>query len=246
LEQNFRSKYIKITHGFFEGLIAKENLEWHLNNSNSIKAIGGHRISFDVPYGHKSFDVRCIAYVRDPIERFVSEYHYVRKLKLSGIASDSRGLEDFLDKLEDCPKDNWYINTQSKFQTLPEPKFQELVKARSLLVLPTEKFNQSLILIKSIIPELKNISYICKNINHNKPKLVSDDLRERIADLNMHDITLYNSSLKLFDELRNDFEGDIESAERRLKRGSNIRKIILSPVYSTLKSLSSRVNSINP
>lgn len=244
LRQNYRSQYCTINHGFYEGFISQECLDWQLKE-NFYKAIGGHRISFDVPYGSNEFDVRCIAFIRNPAERLYSEYRYLKKLGTSQAVISSKSFLDFVTRVARDDNLSWYSNTQSKYQTLDPRFFNELVETNRLLLFPVDRFNDSLLVLKRLINGLRNISYVSSNVNYSYPP--NTDTTKILAgippSLIDKDLELYFIANEILDRLLAEFTPC--RAERVRFKLNCILKRPINLTRSALVAASNRIDSLN-
>lgn len=247
LDQNFRSGYINITHAFHEGQMPLANFNAHLDRQPGAKVIGGHRVSFNVPYDRTDYDVRCVAFVRDPVDRLVSEFFYVRKVNPNGKIAKCGSLEAFVEHLETNPGEaRWYFNTQWHCACLEMDTILSRMEAGKLFVLPTENFDRSLLILRKALPMLRDVSYVARNRNQARPRTIPEDLKQRILRMNEQDSALYEASLKQYNRLLSELGSpeELASMEKRFQRACNIRKHIINPIQIGLRALSNRVKSI--
>ena len=78
LYRNFGARYTEVYNLIWEKPYTSEQLAFFVNDSPGYDCLSTHRLSLDLPFDDERF--RCIAlvFVRDPIARFFSHYHYDR------------------------------------------------------------------------------------------------------------------------------------------------------------------------
>lgn len=244
LRQNYRGYYCSLTHGFYDEFISRERLDWQLRD-NRYKAIGGHRISFDVPYDSSDFDVRCIAFIRNPAERLYSEYQYIKKLGIKNLINKCKTFMDFINEIDGSDQHSWYSNTQFKYQTLDPKVFNVLVETGKLLLFPVDRFDDSLFVLRRLFCGLRNISYVSSNVN-NSYSLDTRKLQD-FSEISPHliekDLELYSVANKTLDRLLITFMPG--QAERiKFKLACKLKRPI-NLVSAALVAASNRINSFS-
>ncbi len=129
-------------------------------------AIGGHRVSFDVPYDLSFLDVYCIAYIRKTDERLYSEYNFLRKISLTEQINDCPTFIEFINIVDSHDRNGWYSNTQFNYQTLNPNVFDALVESNKLLLFPVDGFDESIFVLRRLFSGIRNISIVSSNINN--------------------------------------------------------------------------------
>jgi len=242
LRQNYKSKYCYFTHGFYEDFISRKCLDLQLRD-NYFKAIGGHRVSFDVPYDSGFFDVYCIAYIRKPDERLYSEYHYLRKIGFTDKIYGCHTFKDFINEVDSHDRNGWYSNTQSNYQTLDPKVFDVLVESNKLLLFPVDRFDESLFVLRRLFSGLRNISFVSSNVNKSfsLETRKSDDLSIIPSYLIEKDLELYSTSNKTLDRLLSMYiPGQVERL--KFKMACKL-KLPMNFASSALVSLSNQIDS---
>lgn len=210
-------------------------------------AIGGHRISFDVPYDYENRLVYCVAFLRNPILRLESAFYYRKRLGMPDIALKCKTIDDYVSALEDNRESHeWMRNMQHQYLTIPKERLTALSDKMRILLLPTEKFNRSLFLLNRVIPEIKDVSYIHHNRNNQNKRRISDDLAERIRALSWKDEELYSFCCSSFEKHWEtlDLSKDFQSFESRLRVACKLRKWLLKPSSNITQKISNAINSL--
>lgn len=145
-----------------------------------IVAFGGH---VGRPhYGDVFPPEKTIAFLRDPVDRVISEWHHHRR---------NSGLGDTLDQFAEAKQ---YRNTQARLLRGAEP---ETYAALGL----TARYRESLTLVSQKLGW--ELPLLALNRNPQRAELgatydVTDELRTRIAELNQADVQLFQAAESLF------------------------------------------------
>lgn len=175
--------------------------------------------------------VKYITFLRDPVERVVSHYFFVKRTSghyLHKIVKDSNmtlldyALSDLTWELDNGQVRNLInggeTNIQCSEKSLEEAKRN--LKELFVTIGITEKFDESLILLKN---DLKWNEYPCykkSNVAKEKPE-VSAEVLQKIGERNDLDVKLYEWALTNFERsinLLSGFEGELELF-RKINRG---------------------------
>lgn len=160
--------------------------------SEEIKIIHGHMYFKDIANIfelHKK--VKYITWLRDPVERVISNYFYLKSRLEEELDEESKGL-NILSKMQrtliEYARDNVNRNRMSKFL-----KGAEISKFDFVGIM--EHYNQDL----DYFAELIGIKEI-HNFHHNPTSMkkdVPEDIRKEIEELNHDDIELYQNGIEL-------------------------------------------------
>ena len=142
-------------------------------------------------------EVPYITWLRDPVDRVISNYYYLEKRLKEVMKEESRGL-NILSKMqrsliEYASADN-NRNRMSKFldgKSLDNFLFVGLV----------EYFSEDLVDLSNIL-EWSSYKEVRHNVTSARSRNVSEDLRKEIKKLNRQDVELYNNALELRKERR--------------------------------------------
>jgi len=146
-------------------------------NQDQIPLIKGH-----IGYGvHKYIkkDFKYYTMMRNPVERVVSYYFYVKQKSIAPhfnlIKSSNWSIVDYIKKAENVQMDNGQIRyitgTNKAFGTINEKDLEQaklLIEEHFISVGLTERFDESLILLKNKIGWKKYPVYERANVNRNK------------------------------------------------------------------------------
>ena len=155
----------------------------------NLQSFGGHHVH---PYNDldQEFDIRYVTFIREPIRRTISNYQYaVQVLK-----------KNFTFK--EWINNDWHHNRHTKMLAGEESleKAIRIIQEKKVFMGITEYFDESLVLIKSLIDNRLNIAYQRVNVatqNKLASRLLEDPYTQQlIEDVNQLDIKLYDYVLK--------------------------------------------------
>ncbi|MDH3602548.1 MAG: sulfotransferase family 2 domain-containing protein [Candidatus Tectomicrobia bacterium] len=225
----------------FQALDAKKKGE--------IRGLLGH-----VPFGidaQLSGNPVYITMLRDPVTRFISEYHQVRRMTRPGAwrppvdQVKSMTLDDFLNyRIENNTMDvqtafiGGYIppaGTQPPFEPLPENALQRAkdnLRNHFVVVGLTERFDESLLLMKRRLGWNKHLFYARRNVvlRSASDRDVPPETLERIVEHTRLDAELVRFSAALLDEAVRE-EGEAFQIELRKLRWVNHAVFLLTNTW---------------
>ncbi|MBC7451272.1 MAG: sulfotransferase family 2 domain-containing protein [Cytophagales bacterium] len=202
IDRQFRSD--QILNANLIGIDAARNLIIESSNEfkRNIKIIHGH-----FPFGWGTFFPQkstYITFVRNPIERVISDYYYCRKFHLAhNYQYASRmSFKEYLTCGEILNIDNGQTRFISGDLSTPYGMNNQEMLDKAIhnidthfsLVGITEKFDESLILANYIFSWNK-FYYASKNVTSEKGEVIDEDILELIRSRNQLDIKLYEHAL---------------------------------------------------
>ena len=213
------NEIIEVIKGKVKSTLKEFDLNEVRNQDSIVECFTGH---YNIEFGDQ-FDrpVKFVTILRDPIDRYVSQYYDVLKkgknthvhliyrndidIQEFDEFTEQNGIEMFLRS-----RVGWYFsNLQTRYLSnvgvnkpvdkvvLEEAKIN--LRDKILCFGLTEEFNLSMLLFKRVLG-FKSVCYHEKYINFNKnikPKL-SSDLIEEIRRMNQYDVELYDFAKELF------------------------------------------------
>jgi hypothetical protein len=140
----------------------------------------------DLPYDDANKEVVGIAFVRNPINRFISSYNFQRGASYRGGFARENDFDDFYTKaLIDTADPMWrngqtYVlggsGTESGLAVI-----SERIKKGRLVLLPTERFDESCLLLERLYPDdFKDCSYVARNVSKQHMP-VSEQQKDAVA-----------------------------------------------------------------
>lgn len=222
-EKNFRRDIMLIQHWF----LSNQQLRWLLDYHDWIRCYSCHMLSGDLPYDVEGTEVIGIAFVRNPVDRFVSSYNFQKGDNYCGGIAKDNTFESFYTKaLVDTFNPMWRngqtfvlggSGTEAGLTGI-----SQLVQNGRLVLLPTERFDESCILLERLFPDdFRDCSYTRYNVSKVREP-ISEHHRAVISkymDIDFKLLTLANEYLnsgleRLFPDL-NERQRYLEAFRRR-------------------------------
>ena len=213
-----------------------------------LKIVIGH-FTFGI---HEYFPQVCkyITFIRNPIDRVISTYNYTINHPSHPDHSKVKdiSIDDYLNSKINRLIDNGQVRILSGIiHTNEEPVFgdcdldmlkkaKENVENHFLFVGLSEKYDQSLILIKDLL-KWEQPFYSIANVSKNKNIYHNKQLSLKIADLNKIDINFYDDLRDSFNEKINELPNFNQKLKFFKKRNKLIGKLM---IYQRLKRLFKR------
>ena len=182
------------------------------NEKDKIKLLKGH-LEFGL-YEHFSATSEYITFLRDPIERIISYYYYVRRqpnhrLYKFNLFHDEMSLYEFVTEINQGDINNGQIRCISGIQDKEEVMLEkaiENIEKHFSFVGTIEKFDESLIILQKMY-DWSTPYYKIQNKTANRPNLDEFDIKtiDAIKHFNSGDIALYKEMNKwLESKLKNE------------------------------------------
>lgn len=221
-----------------------QQLRWLLDYHDWIRCYSCHMLNGELPYDDADKEVIGIAFVRNPVSRFISSYNFQRRATYRGGSAKEHDFEQFYK--------NALVNTNNLLWRNGQThilggsgtedglgKISERIERGQLIVLPTERFNESCILLERIFPDdFEDCSYVRLNTSK-QHALVSEQQKnaiEAFMDVDNQLIELANQYLdstldSLFENMamRKQYNKDFDSRCKRKKRKSRLNYIATHP-----------------
>ena len=221
-------------------------LELTLEEKKAVRLISGH-----TAYGIHEFvpgTSTYITFLRDPVERVVSFYHFVKNHEqhylYSAIANEFTGIKPFVSSGITKMVDNGQTRLISGARLEPgygeitsqlfEQAKANLDQSFSVIGL-TEQFDMSLLLLREAF-NWQDINYVRQNVTKATPheRILTPEERETILEFNQWDIALYEYASARFEEqvaaLGPDFSHQLQTFQRQNKLYQNIKGPLLRSI----------------
>jgi hypothetical protein len=238
LDRNFHGKLHRTSHGFYEAKLTKDQISWALNRGKThLHCLAGHAVSADLPYDHPDYHVIGITIVREPVDRLISEYFYLRKLGVKNIIQ--KEWPEFLKEISESGP-NFFWDTQVRFLGVGLDELKQRIKEGKLVVIPQSRFDEGLIMLQDKYEEFRDVSYVSRNINPaRKATLDCPDWFQ--AKCMSRDIELFRFASNFFDkEIETTFGGALRKAVDLHKARCFQRKVFKEP----FRKVSAKMNSM--
>jgi hypothetical protein len=241
LDRNFYGRLQRTSHGFYEEKLKAEQIGSALSRGeNHLRCLGGHAVSANLPYDHPDYDVIGLTILRDPVDRLISEYFYLRKLGVkSQVQKDWNG---FLDEVAQSGTDSFFWNTQLLFLGISMDEFKKRINEGQLFVIPQHRFDEGLLLLQKRFFEFRDVSYVSRNINPNRREGLEcpDWFKEKCMG---QDYELFDVACRAFDsQLDNAFGESLTAAINAHRAQCFRRKIAKEPLRKFITKIHSLVS----
>jgi hypothetical protein len=152
-----------------------------------LKSIGGHRVTGYADLQANGAEFKYFTFMRDPLKTCASRFQYNIQY---------RKKKDLV--FEEWIQREWTRNHQTKMIAGVADVNQaiRLIQAKQIFVGLTEKFDESMVLLKALVANKLNISYKPVNVARNNTLatqlLTTESTRQMLIEANQVDLALYN------------------------------------------------------
>ena len=146
-----------------------------------LRCFSDHKVSLDLPYDHVDSKVMAIAFVRDPVERFISRYFFHRNFEEVACIAQRMSFRDFAN--EELingvahPQTNsqvYFLNGGRSFDDLS--LIQEAIDTGQAWLFPIERFDEACICMERLFPEcFSDLSYVRTNVSKKDTTIDPED-----------------------------------------------------------------------
>ena len=193
-----------------------------------LKCFSDHKCSINLNW--QESDYMAIAFIRDPVDRFVSHYYYCRQRALDGVVFDEEAarleIDLYVDEVlyKNPKQDLGNGQCYHLFGESDSDRFRlkiESIDHDRVLLFPVSRFHDACVLLEQSFPdEFRDCAYIVANRRTEDIEL-SDDTKQKIHEAMGYDFLLYQEVNRVFEErLSNLFPRmeSLESARNTLER----------------------------
>lgn len=156
-----------------------------------LTAYSSHKITLDLPYDDPHVRIVAAAFVRDPVDRFLSQYFYLKHHPKGWDAAAQRfDLPAYIDHIEQRP-DLQRLRQASQLQHLTGERgsvglerLESYLPQRHLHLIPVSQFDAGCVFLERMYPALmKDCSYAATSNRSIMDEVPSEDDRARIERL---------------------------------------------------------------
>ncbi|WKK67361.1 sulfotransferase family 2 domain-containing protein [Lutimonas zeaxanthinifaciens] len=162
------------------------------------KCIAGHGLKPFIDYKEFNSKLKWITFFRDPIKRFVSQYIHQQT---SNLSQYHMPIIDWAEKYE---RRNWQVKWIAGEEDLIAAK--QIIEEKFIFSGVTEKFDQSLILFRSLLDNKIDISYTTPKMVVRNYNLKNELLNEKYDSLLTFFIEQNELDIQLYDFAKRNFE----------------------------------------
>jgi len=193
-----------------------------------LKSIAGHRVTGYYDLQENGDDFKYFSFMRDPLKTCASRFQYnIQYRKKRGLV-----FEEWIQK-------EWTRNHQTKMfaGTADVNKAIKIIKDKRIFVGLTERFDESMFLLKALMAKDLNISYKAVNVARKntlaEQLLSAENTRQMLIQANQADMELYNYVRKeLYPAFQREYgpslEADVVDYQQNRDRNFNTLNISLS------------------
>lgn len=197
-----------------------------------LESIRGHRVTAYAGLEDACPNIRYFTLLRDPLKRCASYYQYVTQLH-----GNTLPFEDWIQT--EFPRD---METKRLVGTDDPDAAIRMIQEKDIFVGLVERFDESLLLLKSLVAQDLNISYERMNVARDnaiaRDLLASENTRQMLVEANQADLALYAYvQQELYPSYRREYgdrlDQDVASYQRDRGR-FNRRNIAVNRAYRNL------------
>lgn len=181
-----------------------DQLRWLLDYHDWIRCYSCHMLSGNLPYDESDTEVIGIAFIRNPVDRFISSYNFQRAQNYRGGIAKEHDFDEFYSKaLVNDVNPMWrngqtFILGGSGTEDGLKVVSERLGKGQ-IVVLPMERFDESCMLLERLFPDdFQDCSYTRRNVSKQKAP-VSEKQRANISQYMDIDLKLYSLANEYLD-----------------------------------------------
>ena len=242
-----------------EWTLSTQQLNWLLEYHKWIRCYSCHMLSGDLPYDVEDTEVLGISFVRNPIDRFISSYHYMMDDNYHGGYLKGTSFDEFYARTFINVDNPLWRNGQTHIiggNTSEEEALSQIRKRLimgRLILLVTERFDESCIVLERLFPaDFKDCSYIRYNVSPKK-RIVTESQRKAVSEYTNLDtelLAIANDYLdatldRLYPNLKErqqyltDFRRRCQSKDRKnrvIKAAKSIERTAKRAIMNTISS----------
>lgn len=193
-----------------------------------LESIAGHRVTGYIDLPQNGSPLQYFTFLREPLKTCASRFQYnVQYRKKKNLV-----FEEWIQR-------DWTRNSQTKLIAgVPDAnKAIEIIQKKNIFVCLTERFDESMLLLKALVANDLNISYkpvnVARDNNIAERLLSTESTRQLLIEANQADLELYNYVKKeLYPSFQREYgpnlESDVIEYQKNREKNFNTRNITLS------------------
>lgn len=194
----------------------------------NLESIGGHRLRGYIDLQQNGTEFKYFTFMRDPIKTCASRFQYNVQY---------RGKKDLV--FEEWIRNDWTRNSQTKMiaGVADADEAIRIIQAKNIFVGLTERFNESMLLLKALMANNLNIAYRRVNVARDnslaKKLLTTESTRQMLIEANQEDQALYDRvRQELYPSFQREYgsslEADVADYQETCGDNFNRRNLALS------------------
>lgn len=253
LGRNFRGRYEEVYNLIWEAPYTAAQIAFFVADSPGYDCLSSHRLSLDLPFDACERPLVALAFVRDPVDRFFSHYFYERRRayrreRFAAIRDLTPA--QYVDRVIAEPAEHYLFDYQFRNLTrnVAEPSLAgvlRLVEAGRLLLLPLERFDESLLVLRARFPEdFRDCRYVRQNVSA-KDRDVEPAARQRVAERMATDARLHAAANAWLDAQLDGLYPDrarLDAELARLRRSCRRHELLAARPVAWAKAAFARVS----
>jgi len=188
-----------------------------------ITCISDHKFSLDLPYDCAHALVRAVAFVRDPVDRFISRYFFHRHFEEVDSIAKRTSFMEFVDI--ELVKEKTLAQTNSQIYFLNRGRSKtdldliaDALDTGQAFLFPIERFDDACVCLEQLFPQVfTDLSYTAVNVSQ-RDQAISNRERQTVADYLKRDAPLIELAHQFLDQTIAVAFSKRAEFKRRLKR----------------------------
>lgn len=190
--------------GYFSAFSLLEHKKLRLAETQSIvsshwnwlRCYSDHRLSLELPFDTDLVDLKALAFIREPVDQIVSQYHFQQSKSNREMVLKDASLNDFVESRYRT-KNGWSHHLQIRrlagiTQNKSIADISELIARRKLLLFPLDQFDLACVVLERLHPnEFRDLRYTQKNRGPERSEETPAETECLIRELAAPDFRLY-------------------------------------------------------
>ena len=212
--------------GYFSAFSLLEHQKLRLIETESIienhwrwlRCYSDHRLSLELPFDTDLADLKAIAFVREPVDQIVSQFHFQQSKSSRMKVSYDESLNHFLESRY-RKEGRWAYHLQiRRLMGITQHKnigeIAELISKKKLILLPLDQFELACVVLESLYPaEFHDLHYARKNVGLKKSNETPEKCKDLIRELAAPDFSLYSLAQKFLSDAASEvFQNELEQS----------------------------------